>query len=121
MSIPKTHKLVPTASPPAFICKQESESEISIVWQHLAPDQWNGYMDGYNLEYKIYNEEGTSYTEEKFSSETRSETITGLQPYTKYEIYLKATTRKGPGPRAWCVESTQEGSKKIFLSFLLIE
>ena len=102
---------VPTSVPPLFTCKQESESKISLTWEHLDPDQWNGYMNGYKLEYVKYNE-NIPYSVDTFTSDKRNGMILNLEPFTKYEIYLRAMTRVGYGPRAWCVQSTQEGSKR---------
>ena len=109
---------VPTDVPPHFQCKQESENEIALSWDHLDPNKWNGYMKGYQLEFVKYNT-GTNYTRMNFTSEIREKVLGGLEPFTKYEIYIRAMTNAGTGPRGWCVQSTQEGSRWIHGVFLI--
>lgn len=102
---------VPSEAPKNLACGPESTTSISLTWDILEPNKWNGAEKGYMIEYVKYQLNSNNYSIARFRSDERSGYLTGLDPFTRYEIYIRAETRVGFGPRSWCVQSTQEGGK----------
>jgi len=91
-----------------------------MTWDILDTNKWNGAEKGYKVEFMKFQQSPANYTVIRFRSDERSVELVGLEPFTRYEIYLRAETNVGPGPRSWCVQSTQEGGKKYMrMRFIL--
>ena len=96
--------LAPEIAPPnTTVHDHYSTAEMLITWDAIPKDLENGYLLGYRLFYKRYQEAGLDLIGEKFVDVildrfTLSYKMTGLQSYTKYEIHIYGYSAYGDGP-----------------------
>ncbi|ODN00362.1 Down syndrome cell adhesion molecule-like protein Dscam2 [Orchesella cincta] len=85
-----------------------SSSDIQVTWEHPEKDTWHGQLLGYYVGYMRYRE-GEQY---QFSTIERKEPIlqefliSGLVPFTSYEIVLQAYNGIGTGPMSDAMVAT---------------
>lgn len=74
-----------------------------LIFQPPPDDSTNGIIRGYYIGYRI-SSSSDSYTykqvEKTADNEQQSTYITGLQPFTKYDIVVKAFNSAGAGPKS---------------------
>ena len=68
---------------------------LQVGWS--PPSNTGPRISGYDLEYRREGSSG-SYTLRSYGWTTRSTTITGLAPFTSYEVRVRARNADGPGP-----------------------
>lgn len=95
----QTEEAAPDGAPVYIRVTNVLPTEVAIVWQAPACLQTNGEITEYEfeakpLELRNYQTDGTI---KQLVRGTRTK-ITGLFPYTKYSVRIRAFTRKGPGP-----------------------
>ena len=96
--------LAPEIAPPnTTVYDHYSTTEMLITWDAIPTDLENGYLLGYRLFYKRYQEAGLELVGEEFIDVildrfTFQYKMTGLQSYTKYEIYIYGYSAAGDGP-----------------------
>ncbi|XP_042901755.1 cell adhesion molecule Dscam1 isoform X1 [Parasteatoda tepidariorum] len=85
------------------------DQSLKVSWKPPREDARHGQIQGYHVGYRIY------HTNEKFQyktveankeNEQHSTYVTGLQPFTKYEIIVKAYNVAGAGPQTDSVVGT---------------
>lgn len=81
-----------------------------LTWDFLEGNLWNGYEYRYVIQYRIYRSNGNT-TDVFVDSSTKSYVLEGLEQFTHYEIFLRASTKIGVGDRNWCTEATEEGGE----------
>ena len=96
--------LAPEIAPPnTTVHDHYSATEMLITWGAIPKDLENGYLLGYRLFYKRYQEAGLDLVGEEFVDVildrfTLQYKMTGLQSYAKYEIYIYGYSIAGDGP-----------------------
>ncbi|RWS17533.1 dscam:-like isoform D [Dinothrombium tinctorium] len=90
--------------PPLEIKAEALDSRsIKIFWKHPEPALWNGKLKGYYIGYKI-SETSDQYLYKTLETvegqETNEVVITGLIPFTSYNILIQAYNSMGAGPRS---------------------
>ncbi|KFM72780.1 Down syndrome cell adhesion molecule-like protein Dscam2, partial [Stegodyphus mimosarum] len=76
---------------------------MKVTWKPPPDDVTNGYIRGYYVGYRT-SSSAEPYTykqvERSVESDQQSTYITGLQPFTKYDIVIKAFNSAGAGPKS---------------------
>lgn len=95
----QTEEAAPSGAPIYIRVTKVLPTEVAVVWQAPACLQTNGEITKYEFEAKLlerrdYQIDGTI---KQAVRGTRTK-ITGLAPYTKYSVRIRAFTRKDPGP-----------------------
>ncbi|XP_011638391.1 Down syndrome cell adhesion molecule-like protein Dscam2 isoform X6 [Pogonomyrmex barbatus] len=107
-SVPSAELIIRTepqkpAGPPMNIAARPlSSSEILVTWSPPLPELRHGDIQGFNVGYKetssnnpAYNFSSVSGDGEEGGGELR---LTGLRPYTRYTLVVRAYNQVGPGP-----------------------
>lgn len=95
-----------------------------MVFQPPPDDTSNGYIRGYYIGYRI-SASSDSYTykqvERTTDVEQQSTYITGLQPFTKYDIVIKAFNSAGAGPKSQKItgKTLETGKNNNIIDYLL--
>ncbi|XP_047127080.1 uncharacterized protein LOC105848058 isoform X2 [Hydra vulgaris] len=106
----RTLEGTPPEMPQNLTCKADSANSVSLNW--IRVKEWRGNPKCYTATYRLFAQNETfNYT--TFNSISQSGKITGLNGFTKYELYLSADTNAGSGPQAWCVFRTLEGVPSV--------
>ena len=83
----------PPSSPPTLNVSSVSSHVIQVKWESPPKESLNGKLNSFIIQWRsqddVYNK--------TVSSEDRSHNITGLTPYTEYNISIAAMT-VAPGP-----------------------
>ncbi|XP_054712901.1 cell adhesion molecule Dscam2-like [Uloborus diversus] len=92
----------PSAPPRELTVHPTGDQSLKVSWKPPREDARHGRLQGYHVGYRVY------HSSEKFQfkkvevngeSEQQSVYVTGLQPFTKYEIIVKAYNTAGAGPQ----------------------
>lgn len=93
--------LVPSEGPGHVEYKVLSASSAFIEWSDISSEHHNGKLLGYSITYfpECFKEDSHSQHIEQFTVDLsfKSHTITGLQPGTKYRVYIAGFTARGVG------------------------
>ncbi|VDN93409.1 unnamed protein product [Brugia pahangi] len=95
----QTHEATPSGAPVYIRIINVLPTEVAVIWQAPACLQTNGEITEYEFEATPLErlDYGADSTVRQVVRGTRTK-ITGLSPYTKYLVRIRAFTRKGPGP-----------------------
>ncbi|EJD74869.1 hypothetical protein LOAG_17881 [Loa loa] len=95
----QTEEAAPSGAPVYIRVTNVLPTEVAVVWQAPACLQTNGEITEYEFEAVPLerHDYGIDDTIKQVVRGTRTK-ITGLSPYTKYSVRIRAFTRKGPGP-----------------------
>ena len=120
------HNLAPTKPPTNFTCQALSSTQVLCEWQEIPPDSVNGYLLGYRLKYKIYDQDpndillnqASSWDSFNLSMSSRRKIITNFTKFTRYQFQVQGYTGGGEGKVAWDQVKTKEDGKEViqFLS-----
>nr|XP_046251054.1 phosphatidylinositol phosphatase PTPRQ isoform X3 [Scatophagus argus] len=97
----RTDDDIPSSAPLLVSTKNLSSSSIAVVWQR--PLEANGLITEYAL--TLFGPGGSNATH----TPNTSFILTGLLPYTAYNLTITAATRKGSGPYLLLQLHTDEG------------
>ncbi|XP_066972085.1 cell adhesion molecule Dscam1 [Macrobrachium rosenbergii] len=88
----------------------ESSTSLRVTWEPPARDLWNGNILGYYVGYRTHalTSDYNFQTVEVGSAYGGSSTLSGLQPYTRYEVVVQAFNNRGAGPQSAAVIATTE-------------
>ena len=95
----RTNEQPPSGPPRHFQAHNVTHSSISVSWMAPLVDEHNGVLTFYKLQYYPRNH----HSEKKVvlvDIGTRSQTISGLEPYTIYTVSVMAKNSAGSGPPA---------------------
>ncbi|XP_054712942.1 LOW QUALITY PROTEIN: cell adhesion molecule DSCAM-like [Uloborus diversus] len=98
-----TAEEAPSGSPKEVQVHSTGAQSIKVSWKPPPEDTVNGYIRGYYIGYrKSSSVDAYTYkqVEKSKESEQQSTYITGLQPFTKYDIVVKAFNSAGAGPKS---------------------
>uniref|UniRef100_A0A914QBI7 Sidekick n=1 Tax=Panagrolaimus davidi TaxID=227884 RepID=A0A914QBI7_9BILA len=97
----QTRQTEPENSPEKLFAEPISDNQISLVWTPLMSSHWNGDPSGYLIQYRATSgnkndnetsleaNDGFEWKEIRASNPKASElTLTGLRPYTSYQIKI---------------------------------
>ncbi|KAJ8038329.1 Down syndrome cell adhesion molecule-like [Holothuria leucospilota] len=84
----------PDAAPENIQVSALSSTSISISWLPIPEFNHNGFLLGYIVQYKTIDSE--EFREERVNG--TENVITGLQPWTEYEVLVQGYNYIGPGP-----------------------
>ncbi|XP_035231170.1 Down syndrome cell adhesion molecule-like, partial [Stegodyphus dumicola] len=102
----------PSAPPRDLSVQPTGDQSLKVTWKPPREDARHGQIQGYHVGYRIYHSsEKFQYktVEANSESEQQSTYVTGLQPFTKYEIIVKAYNVAGAGPQTdSIIETTLE-------------
>lgn len=91
-----------------------SFSQIQLGWQPILPDDVNGILLGYIIQYRLTG--AAQWTQQNESPLVLETNITNLSQYTGYEIQMLGYTSKGHGPVSPTLNITTAGkSSSLFL------
>ncbi|CAH1786577.1 unnamed protein product [Owenia fusiformis] len=110
--IVKTLPGVPTGAPADVNATALTSSDIFIQWKELELTRRNSIISGYDLQYKLSGS-GDNYTSVFVNATIFSYLISGLLPYTSYDIRLRSFTDQidgglGPFTDLTTVETLQD-------------
>uniref|UniRef100_A0AC34QH49 Thymidine kinase, cytosolic n=1 Tax=Panagrolaimus sp. JU765 TaxID=591449 RepID=A0AC34QH49_9BILA len=103
----QTRQTDPENPPEKVFAEPISDNQISLVWTPLMPSHWNGDPSGYLIHYRAVGDKSKLLTEiEKETDEEWKEvrasnpkasdlTLTGLRPFTSYQIKIYAENTFG--------------------------
>ncbi|GFW99045.1 down syndrome cell adhesion molecule [Trichonephila clavipes] len=97
-----TEEEAPSGTPTEVHVHSTGAQSMKVMWKPPPEETRNGVIKGYYVGYKISANEET-YTlkqVEKSANEQQSTYITGLQPFTEYDIVIKAYNSAGAGPES---------------------
>ncbi|CAL1295071.1 unnamed protein product, partial [Larinioides sclopetarius] len=97
-----TEEEAPSGSPTEVHVHSTGAQSMKVMWKPPPEETMNGIIKGYYVGYKMSAGEDT-YTfkqVEKSANEQQSTYITGLQPFTEYDIVIKAYNSAGAGPES---------------------
>nr|XP_042903239.1 Down syndrome cell adhesion molecule-like protein Dscam2 isoform X1 [Parasteatoda tepidariorum] len=97
-----TEEEAPSGSPKDVQVQSTGAQSIKVTWKPPPEEFQHGRIRGYYVGYRL-PESLESYTlkqVENNEKEHHSTYITGLQPFTKYEIIVKAYNSAGTGPKS---------------------
>ncbi|XP_054712904.1 cell adhesion molecule Dscam2-like [Uloborus diversus] len=98
-----TEEEAPTGSPTEVHVHSTGAQSMKVTWKPPPEELRNGVIKGYYIGYRISAIEDT-YTfkqvEKSTTNEQQSTYITGLQPFTQYDIVIKAFNSAGAGPES---------------------
>lgn len=94
-------------------------SDIQVTWEHPEKASWHGRLLGYYVGYRKYRD-GEQYqfstVESKESENLQEFLVTGLSPYTPFEIVVQAYNGIGTGPMSEAMlVTTLEDGMRIFM------
>ena len=117
--------LVPSEGPDYTWYKVLSASSAIIEWSEIYPEYHNGKLLGYSITYfpECFKENFHSQHVEQFTVDLsfRSHTITGLQPGTKYRVYIAGFTARGVGEHRDIEFFTRELPLVLIFKVLLLQ
>lgn len=97
----QTEETVPSGAPIYIRAMNVLPNEVDLVWQAPTCLQTNGEITEYEYEAKPVDKYGSGAGAvgaiKKVVRGTKTRII-NLSPYTKYEVRMRAYTRRGPGP-----------------------
>ncbi|MCP9258789.1 Receptor-type tyrosine-protein phosphatase F [Dirofilaria immitis] len=110
----QTEEAAPSGAPIYIRVTNILPTEVAVVWQAPACLQTNGEITEY--EFEVTPLERRSYGADNIIKQvvrgTRTK-ITGLSPYTKYSVRIRAFTRKGSGPWSESVQFQTAAAPEI--------
>ena len=83
---------VPTA-PRSLAAVNTTDTSVTLSW--MEPDMPNGIIASYQVQYRV------AFSSQLFVSQNTTSltyTVTGLSPFTEYDVRVAAATRVGLGP-----------------------
>ena len=83
---------VPTA-PRSLTAVNATDISVTLSW--MEPNMPNGIITRYQVEYRL------TFSDQSFASQNTTSltyTVTGLSPFTEYDVRVAAATRVGLGP-----------------------
>ncbi|GBM30792.1 Down syndrome cell adhesion molecule [Araneus ventricosus] len=98
----KTKEEVPSGRPTEVHVHSTGAQSMKVIWKPPPEETRNGVIKGYYVGYKMSSGEDkyTFKKVEKSATEQQSTYITGLQPFTEYDIIIKAYNSAGAGPES---------------------
>nr|XP_042896210.1 Down syndrome cell adhesion molecule-like protein Dscam2 isoform X1 [Parasteatoda tepidariorum] len=96
-----TEEEAPSGTPKDVQVHSTGAQSIKVTWKPPPEEAQHGHIKGYYIGYRISGSE-ESYTFKQVESsekEPQSTYITGLQPFTMYDIVVKAYNSAGSGPK----------------------
>uniref|UniRef100_A0A0N4YQ20 Fibronectin type III domain protein n=1 Tax=Nippostrongylus brasiliensis TaxID=27835 RepID=A0A0N4YQ20_NIPBR len=93
----QTEQSVPSAPPLYLRVEEAKETDASVSWQAPPCLQTNGEITEYEYEVTPADRRATPQRIANNVRGTRTQ-VTGLQPFTRYGIKVRAYTSRGPGP-----------------------
>ncbi|XP_059152199.1 tyrosine-protein phosphatase 99A-like isoform X2 [Physella acuta] len=96
----------PSAPPSNLKYDNLSSTEIKLNWQPPPKDQLNGDLEGYIIK---YGTNPANMTTLEVPAQQNAHTITGLRPYTMYDVKISAKNKAGSGPELAESILTNEG------------
>jgi len=106
----------PPSSPPTFNVSSVSSHMIQVMWESPPKETHNGKLQSFILQWR--SKDGI-FTETR-PAEDHSYSITGLTPYTEYNISIAAVT-VAPGPFSdEVIIRTSEDGKLVSVSLNLV-
>ncbi|XP_041347840.1 tyrosine-protein phosphatase 99A-like isoform X2 [Gigantopelta aegis] len=97
----------PTGHPRNIKAVSNKSTEILLEWNHVALNEMNGELKGYELSYEIVGKQPSRVRLEDPSK--TSIVLSGLKPFTRYRLHIKAYNQLGSGPPANITIRTAEG------------
>ncbi|KAF8789830.1 Down syndrome cell adhesion molecule like protein [Argiope bruennichi] len=98
-----TTEEAPSGSPRDVQVHSTGAQSMKVSWKPPPDDVTNGVIKGYYIGYRI-SSTSEPYTfkqvERSTEGQQQSTYITGLQPFTKYDIVVKAFNAAGAGPKS---------------------
>ncbi|XP_054712938.1 cell adhesion molecule Dscam2-like [Uloborus diversus] len=98
-----TEEEVPSGSPRDVQVHSTGAQSMKVSWKPPPEDTQHGFIKGYYIGYRL-SSSTESYTykqvEHQSNKDVQSTYITGLQPFTKYDIVIKAYNSAGAGPKS---------------------
>ncbi|GIX95755.1 down syndrome cell adhesion molecule-like protein Dscam2 [Caerostris extrusa] len=95
--------VAPSGSPRDVQVHSTGAQSMKVSWKPPPDDVTNGIIKGYYIGYRI-SSTSEPYTfkqvEKSAEGQQQSTYITGLQPFTKYDIVVKAFNSAGAGPKS---------------------
>ncbi|XP_054712913.1 cell adhesion molecule DSCAM-like [Uloborus diversus] len=97
-----TAEEAPSGSPRDVQVHSTGAQSMKVSWKPPPEEMSNGYIRGYYIGYRTSSStDPYTYKQvERSESEQQSTYITGLQPFTKYDIVVKAFNSAGAGPKS---------------------
>ncbi|GFU12426.1 down syndrome cell adhesion molecule [Nephila pilipes] len=92
----------PSGPPRELTVHPTGDQSLKVTWKPPREDARHGRIQGYHVGYRVYHSsEKFQYktVEANENNEQHSTYVTGLQPFTKYEIIVKAYNVAGAGPQ----------------------
>lgn len=89
--------LVPSEGPHHFEYRIISPDSVYIEWSEISEEHHNGNLLGFRISYRPECSDEGSSTQIDVNLWTRSYTITGLLPGSRYDILIAGYTAKGVG------------------------
>ncbi|XP_055925896.1 cell adhesion molecule Dscam2-like isoform X3 [Argiope bruennichi] len=92
----------PSGPPRELTVHPTGDQSLKVTWKPPREDARHGRIQGYHVGYRVYHSsEKFQYktVEANEDSELHSTYVTGLQPFTKYEVIVKAYNVAGAGPQ----------------------
>ena len=74
-----------------------SQDSVYIEWSEISQEHHKGKLLGYTISYRPQCSDEGSSTQTNVGLSTRTYTITGLLPGTRYDILIAGYTAKGVG------------------------
>ncbi|KAG8189301.1 hypothetical protein JTE90_019061 [Oedothorax gibbosus] len=98
-----TDEEAPSAPPQNVQVHSTGAQSIKVTWKPPPEESQHGHIKGYYIGYRLTTTSG-NYTWKQVDTnqekEQQSTYITGLQPFTKYDIVAKAYNLAGAGPKS---------------------
>ncbi|GFY16535.1 down syndrome cell adhesion molecule-like protein 1 [Trichonephila clavipes] len=98
-----TEEEAPSGSPRDVQVHSTGAQSIKVMWKPPSEETQHGHIKGYYIGYRI-SQSPENYVfkqvETNPEKEQQSTYITGLQPFTKYDIVVKAYNSAGAGPKS---------------------
>ncbi|KAF8789131.1 Down syndrome cell adhesion molecule-like [Argiope bruennichi] len=98
-----TEEEAPSGSPREVQVHSTGAQSIKVMWKPPSEETQHGHIKGYYIGYRISNSPENyvfKQVESNSEKEQQSTYITGLQPFTKYDIVVKAYNSAGAGPKS---------------------
>ncbi|GIY73463.1 down syndrome cell adhesion molecule-like protein Dscam2 [Caerostris darwini] len=98
-----TEEEAPSGSPREVQVHSTGAQSIKVMWKPPSEESQHGHIKGYYIGYRT-SQSPDNYVfkqvEANSAKEQQSTYITGLQPFTKYDIVVKAYNSAGAGPKS---------------------
>ncbi|EQB78148.1 contactin-2 precursor [Camelus ferus] len=95
----------PRVAPTKVWAKGVSSSEMNVTWEPVQQDM-NGILLGYEIRYWRAGDKEAAADRVRTAGLDTSALVTGLHPYTKYHVTVRAYNRAGTGPASPSANAT---------------